>query len=233
MKREVDMKSVDGTSAAVRHVAVAMLITGAALLSGCSQDQAGFEDVYTPVSASERFPIDVVERPVALKVAAGVGKLSTSDANLVANLASVANRPASSAVTISYPAESRYGRKVAGQAAQILASEGVPRSRIRTAAYNGKAETVTLGLVTKVAASKPCGDWSENLANNFANKPYPNMGCAMQNNLAAMISNPDDLVRPRGMPPAQSAAQSKPMENYQSNEWTKPTVTFGDVDTAD
>ncbi len=218
---------------APRQALLAAVLAGAVLVSGCSQDQAGFEDVYTPASAAERFPIDVVERPVALKVAASQGKLSASDANLVANLAAVANRPASSAVTISYPAESRNGRKVAGQAASILAREGVPRARIRTAAYNGKAETVTLGLVTKVAATKPCGDWSENLANNFANKPYPNMGCAMQNNLAAMISNPEDLNGPRGMPPVQSAAQAKPLENYQSNDWTKPTVTFGDVDTAD
>lgn len=225
------MNSVDGTSTAVRYAA-ALLIAGAALLSGCSQDQAGFEDVYTPVSAAERFPIDVVEQPVALKVAAGASKLSTSDANLIANLAAVAIRPASSPVTISYPVESRYGRKIADQAAKVLAGQGVPRARIRTAAYNGKAETVTLQLVTKVAATKPCGDWSENLANNFANKPYPNMGCAMQNNLAAMISNPEDLAHPRGMPPVQAAARSTALENYQSNEWTKPTVTFGDMDSA-
>ncbi|MFM8747104.1 MAG: CpaD family pilus assembly protein [Aestuariivirga sp.] len=227
MNAKLDMR------AAPRQALMAVALAAAVLAAGCSQDQAGFEDVYTPASAAERFPIDVVERPVGLKVAAGHGKLSASDANLVANLAAVANRPASSAVTISYPAESRYGRKVAGQAAAILAREGVPRARIRTAAYNGKADTVTLGLVTRVAATKPCGDWSENLANNFANKPYPNMGCAMQNNLAAMISNPEDLVRPRGMPPAQSAARAKPMENYQTNEWTKPTATFGDVNMAD
>lgn len=209
-----------------------MALGGAVLLAGCSQDQAGFQDVYTPVSTGERFPIDVVERPIGLKVPAGAGRLSASDANKIASLAAVANRPASSAVTISYAADSRYGGKVAAQAASILAREGVASARVRTTAFKGKQETVTLGLVTKVAGTKPCGDWSENLANNFANKPYPNMGCAMQNNMAAMISNPEDLLHPRGMPPVQSAAQSKPMENYLANEWTKPTVTFGDMDTA-
>lgn len=217
---------------AMWRLGAAALLAGAVLVSGCSQDQAGFEDVYTPVSTEERFPISVEERPVALKVAAGAGRLSASDANLVASLAAVAKRPASSAVTISYPSGSRYGRRVADEAAAILAAQGVPRGRIRTAAHNGKQETVTLGLVTKVAATKPCGEWPENLANNFANTPYPSMGCAMQNNLAAMVSNPEDLVRPRGMPPPQSAAQAKPMENYQSGEWTKPTATFGDVDSA-
>jgi pilus assembly protein CpaD len=213
-----------------RQVLVAMLLAGPVLLSGCSQDQDGFEDVYTPVTTEARFPIEVVQRPVELEVAATSGKLSSADANLVANFAAVATRPQSSTVTISYPSESRYGRAVASQAASVLAAQGLPRARVRTIATTNKAETVTLSVSAMVAATKPCGDWSENLADNFANKPYPNMGCAAQNNIAAMVSNPEDLAQPGGLSPAQSAARSKAIENYQSNEWTKPTVTFGDMD---
>ena len=33
------------------------------------------------------------------------------------------------------------------------------------------------------------------------NMPWPNMGCATQRNLAAMVDDPDDLVEPRGETP--------------------------------
>ena len=38
------------------------------------------------------------------------------------------------------------------------------------------------------------------------NRPYWNLGCASQRNLAAMVDNPADLVQPRGETPAYAAA---------------------------
>jgi pilus assembly protein CpaD len=34
------------------------------------------------------------------------------------------------------------------------------------------------------------------------NKPYYNLGCAYQRNMAAMVANPSDLIQPRAETPA-------------------------------
>lgn len=212
-----------------RHGFAALLIAGAAALAGCSQEPTSFDDVYVPTSADERFPITVAEQPVKLTVSSASGRLGSAESDKVIALAWQAKQRAISGVTISYPQGSRHGRQVAGQITALVTQQGVPRSRIHTAAYNGKSDTVTMAFIMRVASTKECGDWSENLANTYKNTPYPNLGCAMQNNLAAMVSNPDDLLVPRGSPPVQSAARGTAMDNYKSNEWTEPVVTFGDT----
>ena len=97
--------------------------------------------------------------------------------------------------------------------------------------WHGDASAVvTLTFAKKTAVTPECGDWSENLVGNRYNTEYPNFGCAQQNNIAAMVSNPDDFQRPRTMPPASSASQQAAVDKYNSGEWTKPTVTFGASD---
>ena len=62
-----------------------------------------------------------------------------------------------------------------------------------------------------VAEAGPCGLWPDDLgpghdAAYTENRPYWNLGCATQRNLAAMVDNPADLVQPRGETPAYTAA---------------------------
>ena len=52
-----------------------------------------------------------------------------------------------------------------------------------------------------VAQGPDCPDWSENLARDPQNMPFPNMGCATQKNFAAMVANPEDLLYPRAQTP--------------------------------
>ena len=51
-------------------------------------------------------------------------------------------------------------------------------------------------IVTRSVASVPgCPDWSDTSDANFANATSRNYGCATNSNVAAMIANPEDLVR--------------------------------------
>lgn len=51
-------------------------------------------------------------------------------------------------------------------------------------------------VVTRSVASVPgCPDWSDDYDGNFANATSRNYGCATNSNLAAMVANPEDLVR--------------------------------------
>jgi len=79
-----------------------------------------------------------------------------------------------------------------------LAALGVPRNRIAVVPP-GMADaphTVAIGYIRYRAVSPACGNWSENLANNYDNRQSPNFGCAVQHNIAAMIADPRDLAVP-------------------------------------
>lgn len=40
----------------------------------------------------------------------------------------------------------------------------------------------------------PCPDWSKSAITNYGNSSYSNYGCAVNNNLAVQIANPEDLA---------------------------------------
>ncbi|MBB3033444.1 CpaD family pilus assembly protein [Alteriqipengyuania lutimaris] len=51
-------------------------------------------------------------------------------------------------------------------------------------------------VVTRSVASVPgCPDWSDDYDGNFANATSRNYGCATNSNYAAMVANPEDLIR--------------------------------------
>ena len=51
-------------------------------------------------------------------------------------------------------------------------------------------------IVTRSTASVPsCPDWSDSYDGNYANATSRNYGCATNSNIAAMIANPEDLIR--------------------------------------
>jgi pilus assembly protein CpaD len=55
------------------------------------------------------------------------------------------------------------------------------------------------------------------------NRPYYNLGCATQRNLASMVDNPADLVQPRGEQPAYTGRRTVVLEKYRKGE---PTATI-------
>jgi len=86
------------------------------------------------------------------------------------------------------------------------------------------------------AVAGPCGVWPEDLGPSiddphyFENKPYHNLGCAMQRNLAAMIDNPADLEQPRSETAAYTARRSAAFEKYRKGEPT--AITYPEVEKA-
>jgi pilus assembly protein CpaD len=192
------------------------------LLAGCSQDFATPGDVYVPVMAHERFPIEVRDTPFKMTVSARSGKLSVEDASRLAGFAGDARSKNSSPVHVTYPSGSKKAGQVSQEAVRVLVSHGVPRSQIRTAAYTGKSDLVSLTFSRRTASTKPCGDWSQDVAINARNEPYPNYGCAIQNNMAAMVANPDDFERPREAGPSHAVGRMPGMQQYKTGEWSQP-----------
>ena len=114
------------------------------------------------------------------------------------------DRSAAPPVTILTPYGSQNeiaANNVAQGLVHLLKKNGVPASRIAIAAYQADAaETaapIRVSYVAMMAHTSKCGRWPDDLTKTSENKNYANFGCSYQNNLAAQIANPADLLGPR------------------------------------
>jgi pilus assembly protein CpaD len=103
-----------------------------------------------------------------------------------------------------------------------IAALGVPRDRILmgTNAQLQSGSEVEIGFISYKAETKPCGDWSENLGTTRNNSPFPNLGCATQSNIAAMVADPRDLMGPQPMDPGDTQRRMTVLERYRAGEVT-------------
>jgi pilus assembly protein CpaD len=112
-----------------------------------------------------------------------------------------------------------------------LVKMGVSRSHILVGTHpvSDGDRRVEIGFVAYVAHTEPCGDWSEDAAEDTsANLPMPNFGCAVQHNIAAMVANPRDLEESRRLDTPDAARRATVLGHYEKGE-----VTQADKHTAD
>jgi pilus assembly protein CpaD len=135
------------------------------------------------------------------------------------------------AISITAPAGGNANAAI-GYFGERLASLGVPRDRILVGTKPGDGDgRVEIGYVGYKAHVEGCAggnDWSENWADTAANQPTASLGCSVQNNIAAMVADPRDLVQPRTMDAADATRRSTVMGHYEKGE-----VTQADKHTAD
>ena len=96
---------------------------------------------------------------------------------------------------------------------------GLPANKVVVENYSAvdpeEAAPIRLSYFAIAASTSACGQWPEDLVvNTFENKNYYNFGCATQNNLAAQIADPNDLLGPRRMTPADATQRGKALERY-------------------
>lgn len=101
-----------------------------------------------------------------------------------------------------------------------LAAEGVPRERILVGVKDSPDGKVEIGYIGYQAQANGCGDWSANLSFTLDNQVSPNFGCAVQNNIAAMVADPRDLIAPRTMSAGDAARRAHVYSAYRDG---KPT----------
>ena len=211
----------------LRTVAAPLLVA-ASLLSGC----AGWPGHSVTVGAvpddyRTNHPIIVAEkeRTVDLPVASGDRHLSISMRETVRGAAQSYNSNASGAIRIMVPVGSvnaGAASVLSTQVADVLRKEGVPGDRILSSPYHVSspedAAPIRIAFMAVTASTGECGRWPEDmLANTTENKHWANFGCASQNNLAAQIANPGDLIAPRGMTAIDAERRSTVIEAYRKN----------------
>lgn len=208
-----------------RLAATLVLCGSATLLAGCSQEFASVDDNYVAAFSEERYPISVVDKPFKLTIPARTGKVANDDMKRLVSFARAAQGKGASPVIVSYPSGSRKAAAASREAVIILRNQGVQPDMIRRATYNGKSDIVALSFTQRVAETKPCGNWPQNLGNVAKNEPWHDFTCSSQNNLAAMVTNPNNFIEPARTVRRDAAAQMPAVETYQSGAWTTPGNT--------
>jgi pilus assembly protein CpaD len=83
------------------------------------------------------------------------------------------------------------------------------------------ADAVRVHADHAVATAPSCPDWSKPEADEPDNATSSNLGCATEANLAAMIANPADLVKPKGNNTADGFVLARGVELYRSGNLSK------------
>lgn len=218
---------------AVRHSrplrAAAIAVGIGVSLSGCLGYHHPDERYSYTTTVEDRFPIKVAEGSARLdiNVSGRNDRLSADDRVRVAQFAREFQTEGNGHLVVARPVGGGRDVVAAGKVARIqrvLHNSGLPGSSVNYRVYRPrpgqKHATVILTYSRYQATVRQCGDWTENLANTYANEQHPNFGCATQRNLAAMIDNPRDLVAPRTMDPADATRRDIVIDAYRKGEST-------------
>jgi pilus assembly protein CpaD len=189
------------------------------LVAACAYPVNG-PDSAPPVE--KRFPIMVEPRVQTLRVGVDSGGLDPASANDLQRFTRDYLSNGSGLIRVSAP---RRIPQAVNAVADQIADFGVPRNRIVTGIDDepNPADEVRVSYVGYVASAEPCGDWSSNLGYTSANTPSPNLGCATQHNLAAMVADPRDLVTPKPLGPQDAQRRLTILEKYRKGESTVAT----------
>ncbi len=170
-------------------------------------------------------PITVEPSYRSLKIA-NSETLSTDDAQKLSAFVEDYLARGNGAITIAAPS-GPDSSKVITALGETLANMGVPRTHILVGEQDQVKSDglVEIGYIRYVARTAPCGDWSVNAEDNQRNLPMPNFGCAVQNNLAAQVADPRDLIEPRGMGMSDATRRTQVLNKYEQGQVTSSQKT--------
>jgi pilus assembly protein CpaD len=193
---------------------VSVLVAGSCSVGG--GDPVTFED------GARNHPITVEPSYRALKVQFSADAMNTEDAAKFDAFLADYRVHGNGSLGISVPggASSRAAITYFGERA---AATGISRDKILVSTHevaNGDTR-VDVSYIAYTAHTQSCGDWSENEAFTLDNHTSKNFGCSVQQNIAAMVADPRDLLGPGAMGPVDTARRAIVMDHYQKGEITQ------------
>lgn len=200
-------------------------------LAGCqSQTQGTDTSLLAANDYRLRHPIVVTEQPETLDLPIGYNtrNLNAPLSETITAFAAQSRRNGNGRVEILVPAGAGNEAAVHSVVPHIrsaLKRGGVGGNRVTTRSYSVEDASadapIRLSYPRVMATAGPCGEWPRNMGGEFnRNIDYENFGCATQANLAAIVSNPADLVTPRAVQPPDQQRRAIVFENYRAGKQT-------------
>jgi pilus assembly protein CpaD len=184
-----------------------------------------------------RHPIVISDEPEVLDMHVGMRgpALSRELETVIRDYAGEYRADGTGSITIQVPtgAANDVAAAETGRAVHYaLVRAGIPRNRIEIAPYevgdHAQLASLRLSYLRVKAVVPRCGIWPDGGAANFRNSDYYNFGCSQQHNLAAMVDNPADFVRPHALTPADGNRRANVISKYRRGEDPKSNVVLID-----
>lgn len=196
-------------------------------LIGCKQHHGRYGG-HVIADYSEMHPIEVSKRSAAIKIRAirGAYGMSNRQTKRVARFLHRYKKTGKGQLIITAPSGASNeiaAMNVLKDIRTLVRDFGIAPSAINYRPYyagNSKQPPVRMAFRRYVATAPECGNWSQDLGDDEKNLPYPNFGCSTQRNLALMVANPRDLVKPRSETPRSSPRRDVTWDKYVKGEST-------------
>ncbi|MEQ8934629.1 MAG: CpaD family pilus assembly protein [Amphiplicatus sp.] len=200
-------------------------LAAASALAGCSSFSNGREQA---LSVAERHPISVDTQIVTLTVDLDptVSDLTSVDRARIRAFADSNLQWGQGPHNLTAPSGASTdldGQETASDIRRYLNELGVDWSQITGATYRAggpEKRQLILSYTHYVATPSACGDWSGETANRYRNLNSPNFGCATQNNLAALVADPRDLIEPADLAPSDAEGRLRVIRAYRAGQST-------------
>lgn len=212
----------------IRLATAATVLSVAAALTSCARPDRVTTSSVSSNDYRTSHPITLAEVQHALDVPVGSGerRLTTPLRDLIRGFAQDYTALSKSTISVALPSTSANAgatRAVSAEVRKVLIDAGVKSNRVVLTTYDPVAADVSapirLSFVAVTAITGDCGQWPSDLFGPSIrdNTNWENFGCASQQNLAAQIANPADLVGPRGMTPIDAQRRAEVISIYRGD----------------
>lgn len=203
-----------------RFLPVTLSLAVIGLVSACLPDEPSIYDV------EEQHPQRVSSEVVSLPVAINPGKpnLASGDIRRLDALLRDFLRRGGGVLEISITGPSRHSINIINRAGQVRRHallRGVQQSEIRINTMRDSEDSgnaIVVSYERFTVKQIVCGSGGIGSTRNSLNVTHPNFGCSTQANIAAMVSNPSDLVRSRERQAPDTSYFNKSLNAYRGGK---------------
>jgi pilus assembly protein CpaD len=198
----------------------------AAALAGCEMTRHEIVGSI-PDDYRTRHPIVFDQTLQSMDIPVGLNKDRLTEGE-EANIAGFARKfrdsgAASLAVVVpSGSANEVVATRLSAQVRRSLVASGISPDRIEYRVYGAnaaeKAAALRIAYNQVSAKTGKCGLWPDRIEETTENRNYYNFGCATQQNLAAQVANPLDLMYPRQQTPPDAERRAVMIDAYRRGE---------------
>lgn len=204
-----------------------LLALGLSALGACASVPAPPADLRPTPSTADYHRIEVTQTAERLEVPVVAGSLSPTARQQLRAFASGYLRYGHGALVLSTPSgapNSDDASLLANETRNALVEAGISYAAVAGSTYDATANPnapIIISFSRYEAQAPECAPlWEQDLAHQSNNQAWASFGCATQANLAAMIEDPADLMRPRAEDPRDSTRRGVVMDAYRAGETT-------------